>query len=232
MSQEFTEQQVAVATAQTRFMAKVFSWMTLALIITGGISFLIAGNESIMNILFSNSKIILGLFIVQIISVGSLAIFINKLSAAVATFIFVMYATLTGITLSTIFIIYTSASIASTFFITGATFGVMAVLGFVTGRDLSKLGSLLMMALVGLVIASIANWFMKSETIYWITTYAGILIFTGLIAYDTQKIKGYASISPEDTENYQKASIMGALSLYLDFINLFLMLLRLFGRRK
>ena len=108
----------------------------------------------------------------------------------------------------------------------------MAVLGFVTGRDLSKLGSILMMALVGLVIASIANWFMKSETIYWITTYAGILIFTGLIAYDTQKIKGYASISPDDTEKYQKASIMGALSLYLDFINLFLMLLRLFGRRK
>jgi hypothetical protein len=176
--------------------------------------------------------VVIGLFIAQILSVGSLAIFVNKLSAAVATFIFVLYATLTGITLSTIFIVYTSASIASTFFITGATFGVMAVLGFVTGRDLSKLGSILMMALIGMVIASIANWFMKSETIYWITTYAGILIFTGLIAYDTQKIKGYAVISPDDEENYQKASIMGALSLYLDFINIFLLLLRLFGRRK
>jgi FtsH-binding integral membrane protein len=232
MSQEFTEQQLAIATAQTRFMAKVFSWMTLALIITGGISFLISGNIEIMNLIFSNSMVVIGLFIAQILSVGSLAIFVNKLSAAVATFIFVLYATLTGITLSTIFIVYTSASIASTFFITGATFGVMAVLGFVTGRDLSKLGSILMMALIGMVIASIANWFMKSETIYWITTYTGILIFTGLIAYDTQKIKGYAVISPDDEENYQKASIMGALSLYLDFINLFLLLLRLFGRRK
>jgi hypothetical protein len=134
--------------------------------------------------------------------------------------------------MSCIFIVYTASSIASTFFVTAGTFAVMSIYGYTTKTDLSKWGNILFMGLIGLIISSIANYFMQSETLYWITSYAGVLIFVGLTAYDTQKIKNMNIIGNEGSDDDHKEAIMGALTLYLDFINLFLYLLRIFGRRR
>jgi FtsH-binding integral membrane protein len=157
---------------------------------------------------------------------------IDSLSGVTATFLFLLYSVLNGLTFSVIFLVYTASSIGSTFFVTAATFGVMSIYGYTTKRDLTSLGNLMFMALIGLIIASVVNIFLGSEMLYWITTYAGVLIFVGLTAYDTQKIKQMASTDFGTSENVQKGALMGALRLYLDFINLFLFLLRLFGRRK
>jgi FtsH-binding integral membrane protein len=154
------------------------------------------------------------------------------MSASTATMIFIAYSALNGLTLSLIFVIYTAESIASTFFITAGTFAVMSIYGYTTKADLSKWGNLLFMGLVGILIASVVNIFLQDEMLYWITTYAGVLIFVGLTAYDTQKIKATNIIGNEGTEDDSKEAIMGALTLYLDFINLFLYLLRIFGRKK
>jgi len=139
---------------------------------------------------------------------------------------------LNGVTLSFIVLIYTASSIAETFFITAATFGVMSVIGYVTKRDLTSLGNLLIMALLGFLIASVVNIFLASPAIYWITTFFGIIIFVGLVAYDTQKIKQMSATTVEGTDVSKNTAILGALRLYLDFVNLFLLLLRLFGRRR
>lgn len=143
-----------------------------------------------------------------------------------------LYSALTGVTLSTIFLIYTDASISTTFFVTAATFGVMSVVGLVTKRDLTKFGSILFMLLIGLVIASVVNLFLQSEALYWVLTYAGIAIFVGLIVWDTQRIKQMAAMGLADGRSRMAVAVMGALRLYLDFINLFLLLLRLLGRRR
>jgi len=156
---------------------------------------------------------------------------LDRLSLGMVSFLFVFYSLLNGATLSFIFVLYTAESIASTFIVTGLTFGAMSVYGFTTKKDLSKWGSILFMALIGLIIASVVNIFFADSTLYWIITYAGILIFVGLIAYDTQKLKNIAyQVSDEQTAG--KLAIRGALSLYLDFINLFLLLLRLLGNRR
>ena len=155
----------------------------------------------------------------------------QKYSAQFLLGIFLLYSTLTGISLSTIFSIYSSGSIAITFFISAITFGVMALAGYTTKTDLTKLGSLLMMGVIGIVIASLINMFLGSSLMHYIISIIGVLVFTGLTAYDVQKIKNIGNQIEQGTENAQKLMIMGALTLYLDFINLFLMLLRLFGNR-
>jgi len=152
------------------------------------------------------------------------------MTAAAATLAFMIYAAFNGITLATIFLIYTSSSIASTFFITAGTFGVMSVYGAVTKRDLTSVGHFCFMALIGLILASVVNIFLQNSALVWITTYAGILIFVGLTAYDTQKIKAMSGFG--DSEEERKGAIMGALRLYLDFVNLFVMILRVSGRRR
>ena len=149
-----------------------------------------------------------------------------------AALIFIAYAALNGLTFSMVFLVFTSESIASTFLITAGTFGAMSIYGYFTKSDLTKIGNLAIMGLVGLIIASIVNMFLGSETLYWITTYVGILIFIALIAYDTQKIKKMNVIGNMGTEDDKKEAIMGALTLYLDFINIFLYFLRIFGKRK
>jgi FtsH-binding integral membrane protein len=169
---------------------------------------------------------------VEFICVAYLVSAIQNLSSQKSTLIFLAYAALNGLTLSGVFLIYTSESIANTFFITASTFVVMSAYGFFTKRDLTTIGNLAVMALIGLVIATIVNVFLKSDTLHWITTYAGVLIFVTLIAYDTQKIKELNVIGNEGTEEDKKEAISGALTLYLDFINLFLYLLRIFGRKK
>ena len=155
----------------------------------------------------------------------------NRLSAGVMTTLFMLYSVLTGLTLSSIFIIYTASSIASTFVVTGGMFGVMSLWGYTTKRDLSGWGNMLFMALIGIILASLVNFWLKSEALMWAVTYIGVVVFVGLTAYDTQKLKNIGEqIDVRDSSNLRKYSILGALTLYLDFINLFLMLLRIFPR--
>lgn len=220
-----------VLAAQQDFITKVYGWMSLALVITGITAYLTATSQAVLEFIFGIPYMFMGLLIGEVLLVIGLSAMINKMSATTATFLFVLYSVVNGLTLSVIFLVYTQGSISLTFFVTALTFGVMSAYGYFTKKDLTSWGSLLMMALVGLVIASIFNLFMKNEILYWITTYAGILIFVGLTAYDTQKIKNMNMIGA-DGETSRKGAIMGALTLYLDFINLFLLLLRLLGRKK
>jgi FtsH-binding integral membrane protein len=227
---ELTSEQIQAE--QSRFITKVYAWMTFALIITGVVSIWCASTPSMIEFIFGNSLILWGLIIIEFICVAVLVSIVSRISSNTATFIFLGYSALNGLTLSGIFLIYTSQSIASTFFVTAITFGVMSTYGYFTKRDLTSIGNLATMALVGIFIASIVNIFLGSETLYWIITYVGVLIFVALIARDTQKIKELNIIGNEGTEEDKKEAIMGALTLYLDFINLFLFLLRLLGRRK
>ena len=222
----------AIQEETQRFMVKVYGWMCLALFITGGMAIYTASSDVLIGFVFGSKITFFGLIILQFVAVGSLAGMVHRMSAMTATLIFIGYSLLNGLTLSAIFFVYTAESIASTFFITGGTFGVMSLYGYTTKSDLSRWGNLLFMGLIGLVIASIANFFMQSTMLYWVITYVGVLIFVGLTAYDTQKIKNTNIIGNEGTEEDSKEAIMGALILYLDFINLFLYLLRIFGKKK
>ena len=221
-----------IAREQQRFITKVYGWMAFALAITGITAMYTASSAAMVEVIVGNRIVFYGLIIAELLLVGSLVGFVRKLSGMAATSLFVLYSVLNGLTLSVIFLVFTTGSIASTFFITGGIFAIMSAYGWFTGNDLTKFGNLLFMLLIGLIIASIVNWFMASTTLYWITTYAGVFIFTGLIAYDTQKIKEMNVIGNEGTEDDRKEAIIGALSLYLDFINLFIMLLRIFGNRR
>jgi len=218
--------------AQAAFINKVYAWMGGALLLTGLVAYMTAATPGILEAVVGNRIVFYALLFGELGLVWFVTARIATLSGVMATFLFLLYSVLNGLTFSVIFLVYTAGSIGSTFFITAATFGVMSLYGYTTKRDLTSMGNLLFMALIGLVIASIVNIFLGSEIMYWITTYAGVLIFVGLTAYDTQKIKQMALADFGTDENVQKGALMGALSLYLDFINLFLFLLRLFGRRK
>lgn len=221
-----------LARDQQRFISKVYGWMAAALALTGMVAWWAASTETTVRFIYGNPGVIIGLMIVKLLLVGSLAGWIKKMSSQTATAIFVIYSILTGFVFSGLFLIYTTGSLASTFLITGGMFAVMSIYGWTTGNDLTKFGSLLIMLLIGLIIASIVNIFLNSTMLYWIATYVGIFIFTGLIAYDTRKIKNMGSYVQEGTEEHRKGAIIGALNLYLDFINLFLMLLRIFGSKR
>ena len=223
----FTTEQIQAE--QASFMAKVYGWMAFALVITGITSLYVIQNESIVNLVFGNRLVFFGLIIGELLLVGALSKMVNRVSATTAMAMFIGYSVMNGVTISFIFFVYTMGSIASTFFITAATFAAMSAIGYFTKKDLTSLGNILTMALIGLIIASIVNIFLKSDMLYWIATYAGVLIFTGLTAYDTQKIKEMNIIGNAGTDEDKKEAIMGALTLYLDFINLFLFLLRIFG---
>ncbi len=173
-----------------------------------------------------------GLIIAELGLVMTLSAAIGRLQATTATLMFFAYSALNGLTLSAIFIAYTSASIANTFFVTAGTFGAMSLYGYATKRDLTSWGSFLFMGLIGVIIASVVNIFLRSEMIYWVVTYAGVIVFVGLTAYDTQQIKAMALQGFGDEESERKGAVIGALRLYLDFVNLFLMLLNIFGRRR
>ena len=216
------------------FVANVFSLMFAALIISG-ISAVWFATESMRSYIinFEGGLTTLG-WISMIAPIGLVLLIgfgFQKYSAKFLLGVFLIYSTLTGISLSTIFSVYTTASIASTFFISALTFGVMALTGYTTKTDLTKLGSLLYMGLIGIIIASIVNFFIGSSFMHYIISIIGVLVFTGLTAYDVQKIKNIGNQVQEGSESVQKLMIMGALTLYLDFINLFLMMLRLFGSR-
>lgn len=216
--------------AQMAVFRQVYIWMSLALFITGITALIVANNNSLIYSLMSNQLLFWGLMIGEVVMVAVLAARIHKLSLATATVMFIAYSIINGVTMSLLFLLYTSESIASTFFITAGTFGAISAYGYFTKKDLSSLGSILIMALIGILIASLVNIFLGSSTLYWIISYVGVAIFVGLTAYDTQKIK--ESIMNSDVnETAYKIALMGALELYLDFINLFIYLLRIFGDR-
>ncbi|MBD2703115.1 Bax inhibitor-1/YccA family protein [Spirosoma sp. BT702] len=217
---------------QAAFMTQVYGWMTVALLVTAVVSIWVASTPAVLNLIFGNRLVFYALLIGEVLLVMSLSAAIQRVSAQTATFMFLGYAVMNGLTLASIFILYTGGSIASTFFVTAGTFGAMSAYGYFTKRDLTSWGGFLLMALIGLIIASVVNLFWQNETLYWVATYAGVLIFVGLTAYDTQKIKEMNVIGNAGTDEDRKEAIMGALRLYLDFINMFLYLLRLFGRRK
>jgi hypothetical protein len=222
----------ATAAEQQRFMVRVYNWMTAGLAITGFMAFYISNSPTMMNIIFGNPVMPIVLIIGQIGLVFWLASRVMQMSASQATGVFMLYAGLTGVTFSAIFMAYTTASIFSTFLVTAGTFGAMSLYGYTTKKDLTSWGSFLFMGLIGIIIASLVNMFMQSSMMHMIITYAGVLIFVGLTAYDTQKIKEMNILGNEGTDEDTKEAIRGALTLYLDFINLFLMLLRLMGDRR
>jgi FtsH-binding integral membrane protein len=233
-----TQTIVSDPAVERAFITKVYTWMALALGITGLVATATASNPALMEWIFSTPFALLGVVAVQLIVVVALSAAVSRLSAGVATGLFIVYAALTGFTFSTLFFVYTAESIGTVFFITAGTFALVSVYGFVTKADLTKVGNLALMGLIGVVIASLVNLFLRSEAVYWIVTYLGVLVFVGLIAYQTQRLKLMANgnvtlgNSEEAVQMQSKASVMGALSLYLNFINLFLMLLRIFGNRR
>ncbi|MFP4052230.1 MAG: Bax inhibitor-1/YccA family protein [Phycisphaerae bacterium] len=222
--------QASESPAVKAFVAKVFGWMSGGLLLTAIVALLTAQSQAALRVV---SQWWIGLVIAEIVLVVVISWGINRIPATLATGLFVLYAGINGLTLSFIFLAYTSASISLTFFVTAGTFGAMALYGYTTKRDLTSWGSLGFMLLIGIIIASIANWFIASTMLYWIITYVGVFVFVALTAYDTQKIKSYVSGDGyEDAEYVQKAAVVGALDLYLDFVLLFIYLLRIFGRER
>lgn len=211
---------------------RVYAWMTLGLVVTAGMAFLVV-NTPLLYIV-ANRWVFYGCLIGEIALVWGLSATIGRLSPTVALAVFLGYAALNGVTLSLIFAIYTASSIVMTFVATASLFGAMTLVGYTTQLDLSRVGGFLTMALLGLVIASVINLFFASNALYWIITYAGVVIFIGLTAYNTQRIKAMtiAAIQSGDEALEQRIGIMGALTLYLDFVNLFLLLLRIVGNRR
>jgi len=208
--------------------------MTLGLALTGVIALGVANNPPLLQAIFTNTGLFFGIIIAQLAMVWILSASIMKLNTTVATLMFAGYAALNGLSLSIIFLAYTGASIASVFFITAGTFGAMSLYAITTKRDLSGWGNYLFMALIGLVVASLVNVFLRSDGMSFIISIVGVLLFTALTAYDTQAIKKMSDYYGDGVgeENYVRLSIVGALKLYLDFINLFLYLLRILGNRK
>lgn len=225
-------QRERVTATQGEFIRRVYNWMGLGLALTALVALYTASNHALLSYIVGNSLIFIGLIIGQLGLVIVLSAAINRLQASTAVLLFFLYSAITGLTLSVIFLAYTRASIASTFFVTAGTFAVMSFYGYTTQRDLTSWGSFLFMGLIGIILASVVNIFLHSEIIYWVVTYAGILIFVGLTAYDTQTLKEMARAGFADEEVERKSAVMGALRLYLDFINLFLLLLRVMGNRR
>jgi hypothetical protein len=216
------------------FIRSVYNWMAVGLALTGFVAFYVANNEALLRIIFGNRMVFFGLIIAELAMVFYLSARVSKIQASTATALFMAYAGLNGATLSVVFLAYTKASIASTFFVCSATFVVASLYGWTTKKDLTAWGSFLFMGLIGIIIASVVNMFMKSSAVAMVVSYIGVLLFTGLTVYDTQYIKNMALSQPADVGAgaVRKGAILGALKLYLDFINLFLMLLRIMGDRR
>lgn len=229
-SASMVENELTMKTYVAKVMRRVFGKMSMGILATSFISMFIASNDSLLNLFFSTPWLFWGLIIAEFALVVFLSARINKLSAGTASLLFYLYAVINGVTLTPLFMVYTSESSATTFFITAGTFGAMAAYGYITRSDLSKIGSILFMALIGLIIASIVNIFLHSSMVAWVISVGGVLIFVGLTAWDTQKIKRMAEETVGE-ENVSKVATIGALELYLDFVNLFIYLLRIFGKR-
>ena len=213
-------------------MRKVYTWMALAMAITGVTAYGVATSPAILQLLFGNQLVFWGLIIAELALVWGISGMLNRISLTTATLMFVAYSVINGATLSSIFLLYTMESIGQVFFITAGTFGAMALVGYTTKKDLTGLGQILFMALIGLIIATVVNMFVGSSGLQTIISYIGVLIFVGLTAYDSQKIKAMLMDRDYADEGAQKLALIGSLTLYLDFINLFIYLLRIFGSRR
>ena len=223
---------INVATAFPALMRKVYVWMTLALVVTALSAYYVATTPAALYAIFSSKFMFFGLLIAEIVVVMAMTALINRMSFMVAALMMAAYSVLNGVTMSFIFVVYEMASIATTFFVTAGTFAAMAIVGYTTKKDLTKMGGILLMALIGLIIASVVNWFLQSETMSYVVSGIGVLVFTGLTAYDSQKIKEMLIQCDTVNDGTQKLALLGSLTLYLDFVNLFLYLLRFMGNRK
>ena len=228
----YNERPIEMSEAFPALMRKVYVWMSLALLITGMTAYYVATNQVIMNAILTSRVLLYGLFAVELALVIIVSAAINRLSVLTATLMFLLYSVLNGATLSVIFFVYQLSSIATVFFITAGTFGTMALIGYTTKKDLSSIGRILTMSLIGLVIATLVNIFIKSDGLTMILSYIGVLIFVGLTAWDSQKIKRMLLQATDVNEVTKKIALLGALTLYLDFVNLFLYLLRIFGKKR
>ena len=226
------DHELSLSAAFPVLMRKGYVWMTLALLLTGVTAYGVATSPGIMIALATNKILFFGLIIAEFALVLGVSGAINRLSLATATLMFVAYSVINGALLSFIFLAYTMESVTSVFFITAATFAVMAVFGYTTKKDLTSIGRMLFMALIGIIIATLVNMFIGSSGLNMIISYVGVLIFIGLTAYDSQKIKEMLAMSGSTGEAGQKLALLGALTLYLDFINLFIYLLRIFGQKR
>ena len=228
---ETTRETNEALSAQRTLLKNVYCWMALALVVTGLTSYYVASSERILSLM--GSGLYIGLLIAEVVLVVILSARIHKMSFTTAGIVFVIYSILNGVTLSVLLMIYTFESIALAFFITAGTFTAMALIGHFTKKDLSSMGQILLMALIGLIIATVVNLFIGSSTFQYILSYVGVIIFVGLTAYDAQKIKNQINeFGTEISENTMKLALMGALELYLDFINLMIYILRILGSRR
>lgn len=232
MEMELTSKRQITNEAFAVLLKNVYAWMAMALIVTGVAATYVSNNQTILSYLLGNFGVVFGLIIVELVLAVIFTARFNKLSFNAASILFCLYALLTGVSLGVVFLAYTEESIASTFFVTAGTFGAMSLFGYFTKRDLSAWGRYLLMALLGIIIASVVNIFMNSTKVMWITTYIGVVVFVLLTAYDTQKIKNMLANRGEVNESSLKLALYGSFMLYLDFINLFLKLLKIMGKRK
>ena len=218
----------------TSVMARVYLWMTAALMLTAGAAFITAASPTLLNLIYGNQAIVWILFGGELALVMGISWGINRLSPTMATALFLLYSVVNGVTMASIFFAYSIGTIAQAFAASALTFGAMSILGYTVKRDLSGLGGILVMALIGLIIASVINIFWSNSTLDAIITYIGVFLFVGITAYDTQRIKAMSEAAETygDANAPRRVAILGALSLYLDFINLFLYILRLFGRSR
>lgn len=225
--------EIVSESAYAKLMRNVYLWMALALVVTGMSAYYVAHSPAIQQVIFSNQIVFWGLIIGELALVFALNAMINRISFTTAGLMFVGYSLMNGVLLSSIFVVYTDESIASVFLITAGTFGAMAVVGSFIKKDLSAVGRIFIMALIGIIIATVVNMFLRSDGLTMILNYLGVLIFVGLTAYDAQKIKMMLQAHGTSVnESTMKIALLGSLSLYLDFINLFLYLLRIFGARR
>lgn len=222
----------SIVAVKSGFMTRVYAWMGFGLMLTAVVSFFVVMTPAVMDFVFKTPGVFMGLLIAEFGMVLGFTFLVNRVSSQIAALMFVSYAAMNGLTLSIIFLAYTATSIAGTFAITAGMYGAMSIYGAVTKRDLTGVGSFAMMGLFGVIIASVVNLFMKSDSASWLISFCGVIVFTLLTAYDTQRAKTMGQAFATDSEDARKASIGMALTLYLDFINLFLNLLRIFGRRR
>ncbi len=218
--------------SESDFISRVYMWMAAGLGLSGAASVWLLSQPALLKAVFSNNFLFFGIIIAELVLVVWLSAGLAKMSVPMARGLFVGYSFLNGITLTSVFLIYTGQSILTTFAVTAGTFFFFSIYGATTKKDLTTIGSLATMGLIGVILASVVNIFLKSSALMWITTFAGIAVFLGLIAYDTQKLKAIYAEGFDHPDMQKKLSIMGALRLYLDFINLFILLLRIFGRRR
>ena len=232
--QSISTNQTQVQVRVNTFIRSVYNWMAIGLGLTGLVAFYISNTPALLELIFRNQILFFGLIIVELALVFILSARIQRMQASTASGLFILYSVLNGATLAFIFLIYTRSSIASTFFVCAATFIACSIYGWTTKRDLTSMGGFLMMGLIGIIIASLVNIFIRSSAMHMIISYIGVLVFVGLTAYDTQHLKAMAISQPADIGAgvVRKGAILGALKLYLDFINLFLMLLRILGNRE